>query len=248
MSGNFDTFRDHFLSLYQSAVSDVARQIDSAPRTNPSPRAGLQRLAISVLPDIAAEIAAREYAARHGLDSPPTATEPRALTPWEVSRVCAEHALRYMKARITGNRAELARLNNEFIAGTCDPAWAKTIDEYVGYFGPGGERKEIPYIRATTVGPKVIEIKADGKVALVGDWGTGAQPAFQILKHIAASEPDVLIHLGDIYYSGTPTECQQNRAETKSLYAAWQSRHVLWRRWLLRSHTQTEPCAFRAAR
>jgi 3',5'-cyclic AMP phosphodiesterase CpdA len=32
----------------------------------------------------------------------------------------------------------------------------------------------------------------------------------QILKEIASSKPDVLIHLGDIYYSGTPVECAAN--------------------------------------
>ena len=67
-----------------------------------------------------------------------------------------------------------------------------------------------PTSSAAEVGPKIIPIKADAQVALVGDWGTGAQPAIQILKHIAGCKPDVLIHLGDIYYSGTPAECASN--------------------------------------
>lgn len=210
MSENFDTFRDHFLSLYQSAVADIARQIDSAPRANASIRAGLQRSATSVLPDIAAEIAAQEYGAQHGFGTATTKATPRDLTKWEIGRVCAELAMRFMKARVSGDTAALARLNDEFIAGTCDPAWARTVEEYLGYFGPGGSRKEIPYIRAATIGPKVIEIKADARLALVGDWGTGAQPAIQLLKQISSAEPDILVHLGDIYYSGTPSECQVN--------------------------------------
>ena len=32
MADEFDTFRDHFLSLFQSAVTDVARQIDHRDR------------------------------------------------------------------------------------------------------------------------------------------------------------------------------------------------------------------------
>ena len=44
----------------------------------------------------------------------------------------------------------------------------------------------------------------------MGDWGTGAPPAMEILRCIAAEQADVVVHLGDIYYSGTPAECQTN--------------------------------------
>jgi hypothetical protein len=47
-------------------------------------------------------------------------------------------------------------------------------------------------------------------VALAADWGTGARPAVQILKEISSFLPQVFIHLGDIYYSGTPQECDAN--------------------------------------
>jgi len=63
------------------------------------------------------------------------------------------------------------------------------------------------------VGDNVIEIKSDARIAVVGDWGTGAQPAIQLLQLIASGTPDILIHLGDIYYSGTPQECEKNFAE-----------------------------------
>ena len=119
-------------------------------------------------------------------------------------------ALRYMKARFSGDAKVLAEIQGEFKGSTCDPAWATTIEEYLQYFGPKGTRKQIPYIRAPTVGAKTIELKPNARVALIGDWGTGAQPAIQLLKHIHSWKPDVLIHLGDIYYSGTPEECDSN--------------------------------------
>jgi hypothetical protein len=165
------------------------------------------------LPDIAADIAAQEYAIQRGLPKPPAALGTRELTKAGWGRVCAEQALRYLKARLTNDTAALAKLNDEAIAGVCDPAWLTTIEEYLKYFGPNGSRKEVPYIRPSSVGTKVIEIKPDAKVAIVGDWGTGAQPAIQLLKQINDEKPDVLIHLGDIYYSGTPIECQKNFAE-----------------------------------
>ena len=154
-----------------------------------------------------------------------------------------------MKARLSGDAKALAGVTGEFKASTCDPAWATTIEEYLQYFGPGGSQKQIPYIRASSIGPRTIEFKADARVALVGDWGTGAQPAVQVLKQIATWKPDILIHLGDIYYSGTadgmPFQVRGPRSTSvfdrtnsnaAGLHTCRQSRHVLRRRGLLRSH------------
>ena len=48
------------------------------------------------------------------------------------------------------------------------------------------------------------------KIALMGDWGTGSWddngtngPAAQIMQQIEAIAPDIVIHLGDVYYGGT---------------------------------------------
>ena len=47
-------------------------------------------------------------------------------------------------------------------------------------------------------------------IALIADWGTGTAAAINLLKGVALQKPDILIHLGDIYYSGTPAECDGN--------------------------------------
>lgn len=50
-----------------------------------------------------------------------------------------------------------------------------------------------------------------GRVALLGDWGTGLYGAPEITKAIQA-DPDpyaMLMHLGDVYYAGTKKEIQQ---------------------------------------
>jgi hypothetical protein len=207
----FDTFRDHFLSLYQSMVADVADQLDE--KSGVGTRAGLVRSASSVLPEIAADIAAEEYSSMTGLPRPPGTPAARELTKTEWSRVCAEQALQYLKAQAANDTVAIARLRNEFVTGVCDPAWLSTLDEYVTYFGVNGTRGKIPYVRPASVGRNVIEIQSDAKVAIVGDWGTGAQPAIQLLKQISDEKPDILLHLGDIYYSGTPLECQKNFVE-----------------------------------
>jgi hypothetical protein len=214
MAEDFETFRDHFLSLYQSAVTAVARRLDAVPapasRGGVVGRTGLQRSAISVLPLVAAEIALREYSQRRGLARPPDAHdfEERALSKGDMARVCAELAFRYLKAKVSGDTRATAEINDEFKTSVCDPAWATTIDEYLRYFGPSGTRQDIPYIRAASVGASTIEIPARARLALVGDWGTGADAAIQVLGQIRAMNPDVFIHLGDIYYSGTPQECE----------------------------------------
>ena len=44
------------------------------------------------------------------------------------------------------------------------------------------------------------------RVALLADWGTGMPDARALLEQVARLRPDVVLHLGDIYYSGTPHE------------------------------------------
>jgi Calcineurin-like phosphoesterase len=211
MSDNFKAFRDPILSLYQSAVCEVAKKIDAGVKAT-SQRAALRRSASSTLPDQAAQIAEREYQQSIGGVPPVSTAGPsaRELSKTGIAQVCAEWGLRYMKALALRDEQAIAQLKNEFAAGTCDPAWITTLEAYRSYFGEDGKRKPIPYVRAATVGPKTIEIKADARVALMGDWGTGASPAIDVLKYMAADNPDVVVHLGDIYYSGTPEECKSN--------------------------------------
>ena len=213
MTEKFDSFRDPVLSLFQSAVSEVAGKIDAKPGTRAR---GLGqnrplRSASSSLNEIAVEIAAAEFAISKGIEGKIShPLMPRELSKPEIAKVCAEMALRYLKALAQGNKVEVARLVGEYTASTCDLEWVTTLTEYSKYFGADGNLRSIPYIRPSDIGPSVIEIKSDARIALVSDWGTGASPAMEVLKNINESHPDIFIHLGDIYYSGTPLECQVN--------------------------------------
>ena len=58
------------------------------------------------------------------------------------------------------------------------------------------------------------QLPSDAKVAIIGDWGTGLDDAIQLVKNIVHRfNPTAIIHLGDIYYSGTPEECTQTFVE-----------------------------------
>ena len=49
------------------------------------------------------------------------------------------------------------------------------------------------------------------RVAVLGDWGTGLYGAPQCASSIERDgQYDLLIHLGDVYYSGTPKEVREN--------------------------------------
>lgn len=54
------------------------------------------------------------------------------------------------------------------------------------------------------------ELPDDSRVALIGDWGTGMDDAQALLEEVLQEERlAAIIHLGDIYYSGTPSECSE---------------------------------------
>jgi hypothetical protein len=212
MPGSFKTFRDPLLSLYQSAVTEVAKKIDHSANVSIASRAGARRSMVSTLPDVAAGIAEREYnRSTGGVASVARGDQTaRELSKTAMAQVCAEWGFRYLKAVASRDDQAIAQLKDEFTAGTCDPAWLTTLEAYQSYLGEDGKRKAVPYVRAATVGPKTIEIKSNARVALMGDWGTGAPPAINVLKHVDGDNPDLVVHLGDIYYSGTPAECQSN--------------------------------------
>ncbi|MDY8138720.1 metallophosphoesterase [Aquimarina sp. 2201CG5-10] len=50
------------------------------------------------------------------------------------------------------------------------------------------------------------KIPADATIALIGDIGTGTDIAAGVLASALSFDPDVILHVGDIYYSGTPYE------------------------------------------
>ena len=43
-------------------------------------------------------------------------------------------------------------------------------------------------------------------MGIAGDWGTGTPTAYRVGSQIASHSPDITIHLGDVYYSGTAQE------------------------------------------
>ncbi len=137
-----------------------------------------------------------------------TAQVPQAAAP-SPAITCAHLGLQLLEALAAGNHDAAALLQNRLSFSECDPLWAETLLRYAALYLRDGRPPEVPYIRHTSLSDFVITApSARLRVALISDWGTGTDEARHVLSLLARQTPDIVIHLGDIYYSGTATECQ----------------------------------------
>jgi hypothetical protein len=217
---NIKTFRDPLISIFQSAAADYVEQLHANTPINAANRGqngGIANVDADVFLQATDVVGAIRF---NGL-SPSNAQElerQRSLTDTartvaDIATNCAGLGFKYLEALVLGDKSSAKRLKSQLDGSVCDPRWATTIEAYAAYFGIDGKRRAIPYVHPEKIGDRVISIKAQAKVAIFGDWGTGNEPARNILKCIATLEPDYLIHLGDIYYSATDKEVQKNFVE-----------------------------------
>ena len=186
----FPTARDPVLSLFQSAAAAVGRRLAGAgsdPADHPLTQAAGQIVAARNDP-------ARAYAPAAGLAMP--------------SMTCAGLGLDLLRAVIAGDAERRQALHDRLDYSRCDPLWAKTVVEYAATLLPDGQPRPIPYIRHTALDDFVLPAPSPTlRVGLISDWGTGTRVAKAVATLLAAQRPDVVIHLGDIYYAGTAEEC-----------------------------------------
>lgn len=106
-----------------------------------------------------------------------------------------------------------------------DPGFLfETVLRYVGWYWSGHH----PVYRDWNVagggdldfGVVEYRLPSRARIGLISDWGTGLEDAGYLLEALLRLEPAVLIHLGDIYYAGTPREDELHFADV--LNAAFQ--------------------------
>jgi 3',5'-cyclic AMP phosphodiesterase CpdA len=190
------TFTDPHLSLWQSAVDHVVSRHEGAGPHRPT----LDHPAVAEAAEAAKKDAAQS-AASAGL------AEPLADAGGSLD-TCADIALRLAKAKAEHRpEAEIQQLEDALAFSVCDPMWFEAVQEYVKFFEV--DHGTVPYRPPVSVeDPAPIPLKANATVALIADWGTGTAEARAILERVAKHQPDVLIHLGDVYYSGTAKEME----------------------------------------
>ena len=194
------TFRSPAVSLWQSAIDEVlAQQQANQPQVlgdEPPPPS-------SQAPIMLQAVAAAE-AILSGQPVPP------AVLGIPVED-CAQLYLKLILAQARGDDRQVAQLKHQIEFSTCDPLWAKCFVEYEKFrmFSTG----QIPYRRYQSLDDYILPLTGKNpaaiKIALIADWGTGEPPAQHLLAEVGRQAPDVLIHLGDIYYSGTSREVQE---------------------------------------
>lgn len=203
-------FRDPSLSLWQSAIDETIRKHNPAWTLRPS--AAVSDEAGSIVREVARYCAAvtGEIPLTHLLSSEPAFAKLLGLAPantvHEQIAYCSTLYLRKAKALASGNADAIAAIHNQLDFGSCDSKYAEAVTKYVEYFQV--RRQPIPYIAPSSNSFSVEQIPPNCTIALVGDWGTGQQPAKTVLRRIAKRNPNLVIHLGDIYYSGTTFEAE----------------------------------------
>jgi Calcineurin-like phosphoesterase len=203
-------FRDPNVSLWQSAMDSTIHQ--AAATWVPRPDLAAVSTEGMILREVASHCAAVvEKVPLSGLliHSPAFAEFlhlPRPATVHETVSYCSMLWKQIAEAKLRGDAAEVAKLERETNFGSCDPRYAQAVEKYIEYFKL--RRQPIPYI-SPRGGDFAVEPIADKcKIVLVGDWGTGQEPARTVLERIKVRDPDIIIHLGDIYYSGTNYEAE----------------------------------------
>ena len=122
---------------------------------------------------------------------------------------CAKLAAEYVWAEITRDTLKASELEDELRYGTCDPLWTIALAIYLAWKASLGP---VPYVRYENLDDFVIALpdKPDLVIGLIADWGTGLDDAEFLLSEVMKKSPDVLIHLGDVYYAGTADENRGN--------------------------------------
>ena len=92
---------------------------------------------------------------------------------------------------------------------TNDPKWLSTLYHRLR----AKSRGKAKFISHRAVDDFQFPLPERTTVALVSDWGTGNVHAIAVAKQIARRRPDHVVHLGDVYYAGTPREVRKNFLE-----------------------------------
>jgi hypothetical protein len=86
-----------------------------------------------------------------------------------------------------------------------DARWVLSLVSWIGKLKPHG------WLNAPLTPEKLDKPSDSLKFALVGDWGTGLYGAPECTSSInTMTDLNYIVHLGDVYYSGTMRECQSN--------------------------------------
>jgi len=140
-------------------------------------------------------------------------TDPKWFTPRDPMAAIAQSAMNNRagggaRAATAGSgpaaAAALAAAAFEQFSVT-DPGWIETVIDGFKTLLEG----KAPFVQHQSLSDFLFTIDDQITIAIVGDWGADNDAARAVAKQITAKHPNIVIHLGDIYYAG-----QRNEAES----------------------------------
>jgi hypothetical protein len=208
----FQTFRDRDCALWQSVVEEVVAKekakTSSAEHTYSAVAPAYRR---NQLRSLRAVSAATRTAKENSRGLPSTGAEktfgvaePKAAK--GVVADCSSMAYEIAKTWATSGKSKAEELIAKFKFSTCDPKWSECIEQYVAYFKL--QHNNIRY-RSGLDNILSVDLPGQATIGFIGDWGTGTPEAEALLQELATKSPDIVIHLGDIYYTGLKSEVSQ---------------------------------------
>ncbi len=88
--------------------------------------------------------------------------------------------------------------------GEADPGWIEClIDAFITLF-----RGPADFVSHQSLGDFLFDLNDSCSIALLADWGANDTAAHNVASQVRAIDPDLCIHLGDIYYAGQENESQ----------------------------------------
>jgi 3',5'-cyclic AMP phosphodiesterase CpdA len=116
-----------------------------------------------------------------------------------LSQIAEKHAAPPSPARPGVMREEITGTDRYELL---DPGWWGSVANRLLH-------KKVPFVTHSSLDDFRVELAQEKlSVAMVGDWGTGLSSSREIARHMAALNPSITIHLGDVYYSGTKHEVE----------------------------------------
>jgi hypothetical protein len=102
-----------------------------------------------------------------------------------------------------------------------DPKWLSVLYQRIR----AKARGKVPFIAHERLDDFQFPLPERTTVALVSDWGTGNVHAVAVAQQITRHRPDHVIHLGDVYYAGTPREVRRNFLDVWDAFGPREARY-----------------------
>lgn len=158
-----------------------------------------------------AETALAAYDARRAAQ---TAQGTTVAAPEGVAWDCTDLLVKYVIAWGMDDTYWMNQIRSQWVDSPCNATgWLQAVDAWIAYYWDGAEPQYAP---PASGGPQPFALPpaaaSDGtlRVGILGDWGTGEPEAIAVLDQLMRQAPDLIIHVGDVYYAGTEDEQNSN--------------------------------------